>query len=91
MPTLRSRPELVRALVLFLVAFAGAVVLLAMENQQPVTLTFFEYSVTTTMAVVAGVTYVLGMLSGWTIVGMLWRSLSRVTQEPAPGERAHAR
>ena len=31
-------------------------------------------------------TYLAGMLSGWTVVGMLRRSFKRVTEEPVPGE-----
>jgi lipopolysaccharide assembly protein A len=76
---------------LFLLAFAGAVGLLAYENQHDVTLTFLNQSVTTSVPILLGVTYVVGMLSGWTVVGMLRRSLSRVTQEPLPGEHAQSR
>jgi len=76
---------------LFLVAFAGAVGVLAYQNQQEVTLAVFNQTASTSVPVLVGLTYLAGMLSGWTIVGMLRRSLSRVTQEPAPGERAHAR
>jgi len=75
---------------LFLLAFAGLVALLAYENQQDVTLTLFNRTVSTSIPVLAGLTYLAGMLSGWTVVGMLRRSLNRVTQEPAPGEHAHS-
>jgi lipopolysaccharide assembly protein A len=77
---------------LFLVAFAGAAGLLAYENRQEVTLTVFEtYSVTTTIPVLVGLTYLAGMLSGWTVVGMLRRSVDRVLREPLPGEYARSR
>jgi uncharacterized integral membrane protein len=72
---------------LFLVAFAGAVALFAFHNQQEVTLTFFNWSLTASIAAVVGVSYVLGMLSGWTIVGMLRRSLHRVTERPIVEQR----
>jgi hypothetical protein len=71
---------------LFLLAFVAAVAWLAYENQQDVTLTLFNQGVTTSVALLVGLTYLAGMLSGWTVVGMLRRSFKRVTQEPAPGE-----
>src|ERR1043165_4600008 len=76
---------------LFLLAFAGGAALLAYENQQDVTLNIFNYSLSTNIPVLVGVTYLAGMLSGWTVIGMLRRSLSRVTQEPLPGEYANTR
>jgi uncharacterized membrane protein YciS (DUF1049 family) len=76
---------------LFLVAFLGAVTLLAYENQQDVTLTFFNRSVTTSVPILVGVTYLAGMLSGWTVVGMLRRSLDRVVREPYPGQYSRSR
>ena len=76
---------------LFLLAFAGAAALLAYENQQEVTLTLFTRSLTTTVPILVGLTYLAGMLSGWTVVGMLRRSLNRVIRDPLPGEYARAR
>jgi len=76
---------------IFLVAFAGAAALLAYENQHDVTLTFFNQSITTNVPLLVGLTYLAGMLSGWTVVGILRRSLNRVIQEPIPGEYARAR
>ena len=40
---------------IFLIAFAGAVVLFAQENQQAITVTFFDWGVTASVAAVAGV------------------------------------
>ena len=68
---------------LFLLAFAGAAALLAYENQYPVSLTLFGRVVSVSFPVLVGLTYLAGMLSGWTVVGMLRRSLNRVTQEPS--------
>ena len=76
---------------IFLVAFAGAAALLAYESQHDVTLTFFNQSITTNVPLLVGLTYLAGMLSGWTVVGILRRSLNRVIQEPIPGEYARAR
>lgn len=76
---------------LFLVVFAGAAGLLAYENQRDVQLTFFNRSVSVGVPVLVGLTYLAGMLSGWTVVGMLRRSLYRVTREPLPGEYERSR
>jgi hypothetical protein len=67
----------------FLLAFAGAVAFFAYQNQQEVTLTFWDRTVTTSIPLVAAGCYLLGMLSGWTIVGLLRRSVVRVFE----GER----
>jgi lipopolysaccharide assembly protein A len=71
---------------IFLCMFAGAAGVLAYENQQNVTLTFFNKSIDTNVPVLVGLTYLAGMLSGWTVVGMLRRSLNRVMSQPAPRE-----
>jgi len=76
---------------LFLLAFAGATALLAYENQQEVTLTFFSRTISTSVPILLGLTYLAGMLSGWTVVGMLRRSLARVIRNPLPGEYARTR
>jgi putative membrane protein len=64
---------------LFLVVFAGAVAAFAWFNTEIVSVRFFDWSVTTQLAAVAGVAYGLGMLSGWSVVGMVRRSIDRVT------------
>jgi uncharacterized membrane protein YciS (DUF1049 family) len=73
---------------LFLVAFVGAVGLLAYQNQQEVSLTVLGQSITTRVAILVGVAYLAGMLSGWTVVGMLRRSLKRVVHETHGGKSA---
>ncbi len=65
---------------LFLLLFAGVVGAFAYYNQEATTVRFLDWSVTASLAVVAGVTYVLGMLSGWTIIGMVRRSANRVVE-----------
>jgi uncharacterized membrane protein YciS (DUF1049 family) len=76
---------------LFLVVFTGAAALLAYENQHDVTLKFFNNDLTTSIPILVGLTYLAGMLSGWTVVGLLRRSVSRVLERPLPGEYSHAR
>jgi len=65
---------------LFLVAFAGVIGLFAWQNQQEVTLRLFEWHTQAQIAVIIGAAYVLGMLSGWSVVGMVRRSMARVTE-----------
>ena len=70
---------------LFLVVFAGAVAVFAVQNQDAVPLRFdvgvFQWSETVNLALLVGVTYLLGMLSGWTVVGLLRRSLRQVVHD----------
>jgi putative membrane protein len=67
---------------LFLVAFAGAVGIFAYQNQEEMTIAFLQWSITASLPMVAGIIYVLGMLSGWTIVGLVRRSVNRVVAAP---------
>jgi hypothetical protein len=67
---------------LFLLAFAGAVGAFAYFNRDAVDVRFLDWSMTTSLANLAGAGYVLGMLSGWAVVGMLRRSIERIA-EPA--------
>ena len=73
---------------LFLLLFAGAVAALAYMNQQEVALRVLNWSGTFSLPLVIGAAYGLGMLSGWTVVGMVRRSIRRITQ---PREHANAR
>ena len=76
---------------LFLLVFAGAAGVLAYENQRGTVVTFFNRDITTSIPILVGVTYLAGMLSGWTVVGIIRRSVSRVLEQPLPGEYARAR
>ncbi len=64
---------------LILAIVIGAVVAFAAQNQQYVTLTLFNTQISASVAAVMGITYLLGMFSGWTIVGLLRRSFERAT------------
>ncbi|HEY1380630.1 MAG TPA: hypothetical protein VGF55_27765 [Gemmataceae bacterium] len=75
---------------LFLLAFVAAVGAFAYFNRQEVSLRFFDWSMTTSVALVAAAAYVLGMLSGWTVVGMLRRSWDRVVEPTRAGNYRHA-
>jgi uncharacterized membrane protein YciS (DUF1049 family) len=64
---------------LFLLAVGVAGYVLFRENDQPLTLTFFERQVTAPIATVLGISYGLGMLTGWSLLGLLRRSFSAAT------------
>lgn len=77
---------------LFLIAFAGAVVLFAYQNQHEITVTFGEWQITASVALFSAVIFLLGMFSGWSIVGMIRRSIHGVTHErEASGQYAYPR
>lgn len=76
---------------LFLLLFAGAVGAFALFNQEEITLRFFDWQTTMNIAAIVGIAFVLGMFGGWSIVGMLRRSIHRVTAAPPPGYFAGAR
>ena len=54
---------------LFLLVFVGAVGIFAYYNRDVVTVRFLDWSTTASIAAVAGAAYLLGMVSGWTVVG----------------------
>jgi uncharacterized integral membrane protein len=61
--------------ILLLVLFAGFIVLFALQNMQTITVSFFSWSVTLPIAVIAVGVYVLGMVSGGSVLAFLRRSL----------------
>jgi uncharacterized membrane protein YciS (DUF1049 family) len=72
---------------LFLIAVAVVGVVFFRENDQMLTLTFFGWAVSAPVAAVVGVAYGLGMLTGWSLLGLLRRSFEGATdfsrREPA--------
>jgi uncharacterized integral membrane protein len=66
--------------ILLLVLLVGIVVVFAVQNLHEVSLSFLNTGVTASVALVVGVAYVLGMLTGWTILGLVRRSLIRATE-----------
>jgi putative membrane protein len=73
--------RLLQALI-FLV-FLGAVGIFAVQNTSVLTFNFLNWHVTGPVALLTIVTYLLGMLSGWTVVSFMMRSMRRV------GEQGH--
>lgn len=67
---------------LVLLVFLSAVLVFALQNTETVTVRFLAWSTLAPEAFLIIAVYVLGMLSGWTVVAFLGRSLRRVTERP---------
>jgi putative membrane protein len=65
-----------------LLTFLGAVLVFAVQNMQAVTLQFLHWRLDAPIALLVGVIYLLGMLSGWTVVAFVGRSLRIVAERP---------
>jgi lipopolysaccharide assembly protein A len=65
---------------LILVLLVGAVGVFAYQNAEGVNVQFLNWAVFTPVAAVADAAYLIGMVSGWTVVGIFRRSLYRVTE-----------
>ncbi len=66
---------------LILLIAVGAVVIFAVENNRPTAVQWVNWSWTTSLAMVIGIAYLVGMMSGWTVLGVLRRSINRATEE----------
>jgi putative membrane protein len=65
---------------LILLILLAAVVVFAVQNNETVTLHFFYRSVSSSLPLLIAVVYLLGMISGWTVVGFLRRSVRGLTE-----------
>ena len=65
---------------LILLVVLAAIVVFAVQNNEAVTLRYLDRSLSSTLPVLIAVVYALGMLTGWTVVGFLRRSVRRVTE-----------
>ncbi len=68
---------------ILLLAFLGALGLFAFQNTEAITVSFWKWQTTGPVALLAIVAYLLGMLSGWTVVSFFTRSLQRVSEPSA--------
>jgi lipopolysaccharide assembly protein A len=66
---------------LFLVVFVAAVGTFVVQNDHRESVLFLNQTREMSFPVLVLGAYVLGMLSGWTVVGMLRRSLRHVTAD----------
>jgi len=65
-----------------LLIFLGAILIFAWQNNQTVTISFLKWGLTAPNALFIIAVYLLGMLTGWTVVSYLQRSIRQVTQRP---------
>ena len=65
---------------LILLIVLAAVAVFAIQNNETVTLRYLDRSITSSLPVLIGVVYLSGMVSGWTVVGLLRHSLRRVAE-----------
>ena len=65
---------------LILLAFLGVVGVFALQNTGVITVKFLNWAVTGPVALLIVAVYFFGMLTGWTVVAFVTRSLRRVTQ-----------
>ena len=67
---------------LILLLILAVLVVFVFQNDEKVTLRFINWSLASPMSLLILCVYLLGMLSGWTVVGFVKRSLQRVTDRP---------
>jgi uncharacterized integral membrane protein len=60
----------------------AALAIFAYQNNESVTLQYFCRSITLPMSLLIAAVYVLGMQSGWTVVGFLRCSWRRAMERP---------
>ncbi len=72
---------------LFLLAFVAAVAIFAFQNSDVVTVRFLQWGATSNFSLFIAGAYLLGMVSGWTVIGFVRRTFETVTT-PAPPRRA---
>ena len=67
-------------LLILLLALA-ALVVFTLQNNQTVTLQYLNWSISCPLPLLFAIVYVLGMVSGWTVVGVMRRSLRRISEQ----------
>jgi hypothetical protein len=65
---------------LFLIVVGACIAMFVVQNQHELTLLFWDRSVTVSVPILVGAVYLLGMLTGWSVVGLLRRSLATATE-----------
>jgi uncharacterized membrane protein YciS (DUF1049 family) len=68
---------------IILLMLLAATALFVLQNRGQVTLNYLDRTLTTSLAVLIAATYALGMITGWTVLGFLRRSIHRVSKPPA--------
>jgi len=67
--------------VIFLV-FLATIGIFAVQNRDVITVNFLNWSLSQPVAMVTVAVYILGMLSGWTVLTFARGSIRRVTDHP---------
>ena len=65
--------------VVFLI-FLATIGIFAIQNRDVITVSFLRWNLSQPVAIVTIVVYILGMLSGWTVLAFAKRSFRRATQ-----------
>jgi uncharacterized integral membrane protein len=68
-------------ILLFLV---GAIGVFALQNRELITLQYLGQSVSCPPSLLIAIVYLLGMVTGATVIAFVQRSLRRVAERPAP-------
>jgi uncharacterized integral membrane protein len=63
-------------------AFLAMVGIFAVQNREVVTINFWTWHVSQSIAILTVIVYALGMVSGWTILNLGRRSLPRISERP---------
>jgi uncharacterized integral membrane protein len=64
----------------FFLIFLMVLIIFAVQNAQTLTIQFLKWEAHTSLAFAFVAVYVLGMLSGWTVVAYIRRSIRSVTE-----------
>jgi lipopolysaccharide assembly protein A len=67
---------------LIFLAFLAVVGVFAVQNTDVLTFHFLNWRMTGPIALLTIVTYLVGMLSGWTVVSFAMRSVRRIGEHP---------
>lgn len=65
---------------LILLLLFGAIGIFALQNRETITLQYLDRNIACPLALLIGIVYVLGMVTGWTVIGFMHRSLRRVSE-----------
>jgi putative membrane protein len=65
---------------LILLLLLGAIGVFAVQNREIITLNYLDRSIVCPVPLLVVIVYLLGMVSGWTVLGIMRRSLRRVTE-----------
>ena len=65
-----------------LLVFLTMIGVFALQNRDIITVNFLKWNLSEPVAFVTVVVYLLGMLSGWTVVAFVRGSFRRITEHP---------